>query len=76
VDCDIVGITAKGSDILFHPFERKTLVSHGCVLVRQCSGFGESEYTQPVVHAYVNHRQAIVNGLNDQATRLVCQFIL
>lgn len=58
---DILRITTKASNVIFHPFKRKPLVSHGCIVVRQCRRFGESEYTQPVVHAYVNHRQTVVD---------------
>ena len=76
MDRDVVRITAKASNVIFHPFKRKPLISHGCVVVRQCCGFGKAEYAQPVVHAYVNHRQAIVDRFNDQAARLRCQFIL
>lgn len=61
MDCDVLGIAAKGSDIVSHPFKRKPLISHGCVVVGQRCGFGESENSQPVVHAYVNHRQTVVD---------------
>jgi hypothetical protein len=61
MDRDVVRVTAKSSNVVFHPLKCKPLVSHGCIVVGQCRGFGESEYTQPVVHAYVNHRQAVVD---------------
>jgi hypothetical protein len=76
MDRDVFGITTKGSNVIFHPFKRKSLISHGCVVMGQRCGFGESEYAQPVVHAYVNHRQAVVDGFDDQAARLGCQLIL
>jgi hypothetical protein len=61
MDCDVFGITTKGSNVIFHPFKRKPLISHGCVVVGQRCGFGKPEDAQPVVHAYVNHRQAVVD---------------
>jgi hypothetical protein len=59
MDRDIFGITAKSSNVIFHPFKRKPLISHGRIVVGQRCGFGKTEDTQPVVHAYVNHRQAV-----------------
>jgi hypothetical protein len=76
MDRDVLGITAKGSNIIFDPFKRQPLISHGCVVVGQCCGFGKPEYAQPIVHAYMNHRQTVIDRLNDQAARLGCQLIL
>lgn len=76
MDRDIVGVSAKGSDVIFHPFEREPLVPHSGIVMGQCCRFGKSEYTQPVVHAYMDHRQPVVDGFDDQATGLGSQFVL
>jgi hypothetical protein len=61
MDRDVVRVAAKGRNVIFHPLKRKPLISHGCIVMGQSCRFGESEYTQPVVHAYVDHRQAVVD---------------
>jgi hypothetical protein len=70
MDRDILRITSEGSNILFHPIKRHTLVSESRILTRQCCRLGETKDAQSVIEADMYHWKAVVDGLNDQATRL------
>jgi hypothetical protein len=67
---DILRITSEGTNILFHPLNRHTLISESRVLTRQRCRLGETKDAQSVIEADMYHWKAIVDGLNDQATRL------
>ena len=59
---DVVGVAAKGADIIAHPFERLDLVEHAVVARRAVCRFGGellvrkvAEDAQPIAHIDGNH---------------------
>lgn len=76
MDCDLLRVTTKRSDVVLNPFQGQSLISEPCIVAGQCGRLSKPEDTEPVVEAYVNYRQVVVDGLNDQAAGLRCQLVL
>jgi hypothetical protein len=70
MDRDIIRITSEGSNVIFHPIKRHTLISESRIVTRQRCRLGETKDAQSVIEADMYHWKAVVDGLNDQATRL------